>query len=243
MIGNVPIAKFAPNAMIIPTRTKCFSATFAIEAIISIALVSKKFQAVDGIVTNAQIAHCAEKQILWAVWNLLMNLLLRCVARKLTGFLSSNLAALEEKSTLIQCVFLVTGKEFQSLRPKNFDIILIFQRLWKKGQFCPECNICFGRELAGTRGKDLFDKKTSEVEYSFCWVCSRQHHAKCVGDVPRFICQACQRRTQEKCVGLAGNVTTVSTELAASHSATPTSFATPMTSFTSLRPRRLGVNQ
>lgn len=109
MIGNVPIAKFAPNAMIIPTRTKCFSATFAIEAIISIALVSKKFPAVDGIVTNVQIAHCAEKQILWAVWNLLMNLLLRCVARKLTGFLSSNLAALEEKSTLIQCVFLVTG--------------------------------------------------------------------------------------------------------------------------------------
>ena len=91
---------------------------------------------------------------------------------------------------------------------------LFFLRLWKKTQYCPECNICFGREKAGDRGKDLFDKN-SEVEYAYCWVCSRQHHAKCIGEVSRFICQACQQRTQSKCTALAGNVTTVTSEITA----------------------------
>lgn len=117
-------------------------------------------------------------------------------------------------------------------------------RLWKKAQFCPECNICFGREMAGDRGKDLFEGKPSNVDYSFCWVCSRQHHSRCIGEAPRFICKGCQRRTQEKCVGLAGNVTTISTEMAAASSSSNASFnfGTPTSSLSSSqRPRRLGV--
>ena len=135
----------------------------------------------------------------------------------------------------------------------NFQFLNCTYRMWKKGQFCPECNICFGREGAGDRGKDLFDEKTKEVEYSFCWVCSRQHHSKCIGDAPRFICQACQRKTQEKCVGLAGNVTSISTEMSANNGLSSSSvlntpstsfnFGTPTTSFSSSqRPRRIGVN-
>lgn len=93
------------------------------------------------------------------------------------------------------------------------------------------------------------NKKSGEVGYSFCWVCARQHHSRCIGEAPRFICQACQRRTQEKCVGLAGNVTTVSTAMsaaaasaggaAASVNAASVSFSTPLSS----RPRRSGVAQ
>ena len=147
-----------------------------------------------------------------------------------------------ERSTRTPCAFLVISNFLSSgFEHVPFIIVFFLKRLWKKGQFCPECSICFGREIAGDRGKSLFDKKTSEVEYSFCWVCSRQHHAKCIGEAPRFICAACQRRTQEKCVGLAGNVTTVSTELAGASQMT--SFGTPTTSFsgTTQRPRRLGV--
>lgn len=165
----------------------------------------------------------------------------------------------------------LTGELVSSLRGKKIDWVFEFKpgstggkiyshtmcipcyRMWKKGQFCPECNICFGREGAGDRGKDLFDEKTKEVEYSFCWVCSRQHHSKCIGEAPRFICQACQRKTQEKCVGLAGNVTSISTEMSANNGFsssvlntpnTSFNFGTPTTSFSSSqRPRRIGVNQ
>ena len=78
------------------------------------------------------------------------------------------------------------------------------------------------------------------MEYSYCWVCSRQHHAKCIGEVSRFICQACQRRTQEKCVALAGNVTTVTSEIAAAGT-TSFNFGSPNTSLN--RSRRSGVTQ
>jgi len=60
---------------------------------------------------------------------------------------------------------------------------------WKKGNFCPECNGVFGR--------------SKYKVIACCWVCSRQHHAKCVGlekSTDRFICSACQRRTQEKTI-------------------------------------------
>ena len=65
-------------------------------------------------------------------------------------------------------------------------------RLWRRGQFCPECNRCFGREV-----------KESQKKYWNCWVCSRQHHSSCVGQ-ERFICAACQKRTLDKSIG-AGN--------------------------------------
>ena len=59
--------------------------------------------------------------------------------------------------------------------------------------------------------KELFMYSTSaHIEHSLadlslfsCWVCSRQHHAKCVGlekSTERFICSACQKRTQEKTI-------------------------------------------
>lgn len=127
-------------------------------------------------------------------------------------------------------------------------------RLWKKSQYCPECNICFGRENFGDRGKSLFDAKSKEVEYAFCWVCSRQHHAKCIGDAPRFICGACQRKTQEKCMGLAGNVTNVASQMSAAANNTSSSnvlnfsnvnfnMGSSSSGGTSSRPsRRSGVN-
>ena len=128
----------------------------------------------------------------------------------------------------IPCAYPVTGmnllncilkyifymkKKFPALY--HFSYVRTFFRMWKKSQYCPECNICFGRENFGDRGKSLFDAKSTEVEYAFCWVCSRQHHAKCIGDAPRFICGACQRKTQEKCMGLAGNVTNVASQMSA----------------------------
>jgi len=115
-------------------------------------------------------------------------------------------------------------------------------KAWKKGNYCPECNICFGREKFGNRGKELFPGNTKEVEYAYCWVCSRQHHSICIGGADRFICQGCQRRTQEKCMGLAGNVTSVTTEMAAAASGMTSGYTmgTPATPSTS-RSRRLGV--
>ena len=75
-------------------------------------------------------------------------------------------------------------------------MVLCLFRAWKRGQFCPECNVVFGKE------------STPDPEYANCWVCSRQHHASCVGQAT-FICAQCQRRTQERCVGgsAAGNST------------------------------------
>eukprot|EP00095_Tigriopus_kingsejongensis_P008003 maker-scaffold269_size230758-snap-gene-1.32 protein:Tk08003 transcript:maker-scaffold269_size230758-snap-gene-1.32-mRNA-1 annotation:"supporter of activation of yellow protein" len=64
-------------------------------------------------------------------------------------------------------------------------------RAWKRGQFCPECTVAFGREP---------DKAEEDVEYFYCWVCSRQHHSACVGQ-PTFICGACQKKTLEKSLG------------------------------------------
>ena len=71
-------------------------------------------------------------------------------------------------------------------------ILCMIYRLWRRAQFCPECNRCFGREV-----------KESEKSYWSCWVCSRQHHSYCVGQ-ERFICAACQKRTLDKSIG-AGN--------------------------------------
>ena len=162
--------------------------------------------------------------------------------------------AIDQGTTSTRAIaFSIDGKKLFSSTWLLQHTFSIHFRMWKKGQFCPECNICFGREGAGDRGKDLFDEKTKEVEYSFCWVCSRQHHSKCIGEAPRFICQACQRKTQEKCVGLAGNVTSISTEMSANNGFsssvlntpnTSFNFGTPTTSFSSSqRPRRIGVNQ
>ena len=161
-----------------------------------------------------------------------------------------------EKYIHTPCAFLAIGMYFNDTfvgTKTVYNSTPKICRLWKKGQFCPECNICFGREGAGDRGTELFDEKTKEVEYAFCWVCSRQHHSKCMGSVPRFICQACQRKTQEKCVGLAGNVTSISTEMSAgannslatiNNFNTSVNYGTPTTSLSgSQRPRRLGVNQ
>jgi len=56
-----------------------------------------------------------------------------------------------------------------------------------KNLVCPICN----GELKGSKYK----------VWASCWVCSRQHHAKCVGvekSTDRFICPACQKKTQEK---------------------------------------------
>ena len=39
--------------------------------------------------------------------------------------------------------------------------------------------------------------------FTSCWICSRAHHARCVGldrSDARFICSACQRRTQERTI-------------------------------------------
>merc|ERR1719195_1261068 len=60
---------------------------------------------------------------------------------------------------------------------------------WKKGNYCPECNGVFGRCKKGILAN--------------CWICSRAHHARCVGldrSDARFICSACQRRTQERTI-------------------------------------------
>ena len=65
--------------------------------------------------------------------------------------------------------------------------MLFILRLWKRAQFCPECNVCFGREK---------DPKL-RGNYYYCWVCSRQHHAACVG-AERFICTACQVSQQQQ---------------------------------------------
>merc|ERR1719189_539179 len=93
-----------------------------------------------------------------------------------------------------------------------------------------------------------------EGEYAFCWVCSRQHHAKCISDAPRFICGACQRKTQEKCMGLAGNVTNVASQMSAAANNTSSSnvlnfsnvnfnMGSSSSGGTSSRPsRRSGVN-
>lgn len=62
-------------------------------------------------------------------------------------------------------------------------------KAWKKGQFCPECNVVFGCE----------EKPLQESDYSNCWVCSRQHHLGCVGQAT-FICAQCQRKTLEKTI-------------------------------------------
>ena len=64
--------------------------------------------------------------------------------------------------------------------------------------FCPECNVCFGRE-----------KNPKMREYYYCWVCSRQHHAACVGQ-ERFICAACQNKTLSKRVGVMGGMSSAS---------------------------------
>ena len=41
------------------------------------------------------------------------------------------------------------------------------------------------------------------LTFTSCWICSRAHHARCVGldrSDARFICSACQRRTQERTI-------------------------------------------
>lgn len=67
-----------------------------------------KFQAVDGTVWSALNVDCVEKIILWAEKKSPMNLCGLCVERKLTGFSSTNLETLEEKSILILCAYPVT---------------------------------------------------------------------------------------------------------------------------------------
>lgn len=68
-------------------------------------------------------------------------------------------------------------------------------RSWKKGSFCPECTVVFGREP---------DKSQEEIEYYNCWVCARPHHNYCVGQAT-FICGFCQKKTLEKSLG-SGNL-------------------------------------
>ncbi|TRY72036.1 hypothetical protein TCAL_01128 [Tigriopus californicus] len=68
-------------------------------------------------------------------------------------------------------------------------------RSWKKGSFCPECTVVFGREP---------DKAQEEIEYYNCWVCTRPHHSYCVGQAT-FICGFCQKKTLEKSLG-SGNL-------------------------------------
>ena len=85
----------------------------------------------------------------------------------------------------------------------EFSIIIVHIlhsvfRLWKRAMFCPECNVCFGRE-----------KNPKMREYYYCWVCSRQHHAACVGQ-ERFICAACQNKTLSKRVGVMGGMSSAS---------------------------------
>ena len=72
-------------------------------------------------------------------------------------------------------------------------ICLPCHRACRRMQFCPACNVVFGKE-----------RNVDAVEYTYCMVCSRQHHIGCVGQAI-FICSNCQRKTQEKFVGGAGN--------------------------------------
>ena len=62
---------------------------------------------------SALSVDCVEKIILWAGKNSPMNLSGLCVERKLTGFSSTNLETLEEKSILILCAYPVTGRLIQ----------------------------------------------------------------------------------------------------------------------------------
>jgi len=67
----------------------------------------------------------------------------------------------------------------------------ICHKMWKKGNFCPECNGVFGRK---NKGQGIL------VD---CWICTRTHFAKCVGlEGPneRFICGACQKKTLERTI-------------------------------------------
>ena len=81
-------------------------------------------------------------------------------------------------------------------------------RAWKRGQFCPECNVVFGMEKDKTAAKPKHfgrprkqqDGEDDDGLYAYCWVCSRQHHSACVGQA-LFICAGCQKRTQERYVG------------------------------------------
>lgn len=89
-------------------------------------------------------------------------------------------------------------------------------RAHKRGQFCPECNVVFGRESELNFKKeykqyqgrppvrkapqgDNEDNLDPDIEYAYCWVCSRQHHLSCVGQAT-FICSACQRKTLERTI-------------------------------------------
>ena len=86
-----------------------------------------------------------------------------------------------------------------------------FCRAWKKTQFCPECNVCFGREHIRRIMDKNMDWKgaVGALKYSGCWVCGRQHHSHCVANPDLFICAACQKRTLEKSIG-SGNFAALS---------------------------------
>ena len=83
---------------------------------------------------------------------------------------------------------------------------LIF-RACKRGQFCPECNVVFGKE------------QKPDPELASCMVCQRQHHLGCVGQ-EIFICAGCQKKTLERCVG-GGSGTTIFQQLAIGSGVTP----------------------
>ena len=95
---------------------------------------------------------------------------------------------------------------------KNMSLKLVchcfVHRSWKRGHFCPECNVVFGREpsnfLLNADGK-IADRPLEDSDYVNCWVCARAHHAQCVKQAI-FICAGCQRKTQEKRIGGGGGV-------------------------------------
>jgi hypothetical protein len=89
--------------------------------------------------------------------------------------------------------------------------LIIFYRVWKKGQFCPECSVCFGREHVRRSQDKSFSWKgaVGALKYTGCWVCGRQHHSHCVSNPDKFICAACQKRTLEKSIG-SGNFAALS---------------------------------
>jgi len=90
-------------------RTKCFSVTFVTEVTTFTALVWMKFQAVDGTALNVLFVPYVDAMTPWEGKNLQINLKSLCVARKLTGILSTKLEVLEGKSILALCAYPVKG--------------------------------------------------------------------------------------------------------------------------------------
>ena len=73
-----------------------------------------------------------EKIILWEVKKWPMNLCGLCVERKLTGFSSTNLETLEEKSILILCAYPVTGKLITKQVKKVFFSPIVCLTKWSQ---------------------------------------------------------------------------------------------------------------